>query len=143
MLEFILQICPFPIFTRSGEVSVSLDLSPKKVELTASQNEKVVAFLNYTFSSVLRLQKHLMIFSPESAENSYYIVPVKKKPDLHVDWEFLDLIWQQKDLLPTEISEDERTDFLFEPAKYQDAVVMPWYRNQDQPQVNEQHPLKI
>jgi endoribonuclease Dicer len=114
---------------------VSLDLCPKTVELTASQNEKVVAFLNYTFSSVLRLQKHLMIFSPESAENSYYIVPVKKRPSLQVDWDFLDLIWDQKDLLPTEIGEEDRSRFVFEPSKYQDAVVMPWYRNQDQPQV--------
>jgi len=105
------------------------------VELTSSQSEKVVAFLNYTFSSVLRLQKHLMIFSPESAENSYYIVPVKKKPEHQVDWDFLDLIWEQKDQLPIEVNEDERAKFIFDPSKYQDAVVMPWYRNQDQPQV--------
>ncbi|XP_059486205.1 endoribonuclease Dcr-1 [Neocloeon triangulifer] len=133
-LKPIPKICPFPIFTRSGEVSVSLDICPDKVELTSEQSEKVVAFLNYTFSSVLRLQKHLMIFSPESAENSYYIVPVKKKPRLQVDWEFLDLIWEQKDLLPSEIIEEERTKFVFNGGKYQDAVVMPWYRNQDQPQ---------
>ncbi|CAB3385914.1 Hypothetical predicted protein [Cloeon dipterum] len=133
-LKPIPKICSFPIFTRSGEVSVSLDICPTKVVLTAEQNEKVVAFLNYTFSSVLRLQKHLMIFGPESAENSYYIVPVKKQPKLQVDWEFLDLIWLQRDMLPTEVVEEERSNFVFDPAKYQDAVVMPWYRNQDQPQ---------
>lgn len=61
---------------------VSLEVSPQKVVLSTDQCEKVVTFLNYTFSSVLRLQKHLMIFGPESAENSYYIVPVTSKPGI-------------------------------------------------------------
>ncbi|KAF4529323.1 hypothetical protein B566_EDAN011417 [Ephemera danica] len=129
-----LIICPFPIFTRSGEVSVSLELSPNKVTLSSEQCEKVVAFLNYTFSSVLRLQKHLMIFGPESAENSYYIVPITNKPAATVDWNFVDLIWEQKDAVPNPVPEKERRNFKFDPTKYQDAVVMPWYRNQDQPQ---------
>ncbi|KAF4526429.1 hypothetical protein B566_EDAN015061 [Ephemera danica] len=133
-LKPIPEICPFPIFTRSGEVSVSLELSPNKVTLSSEQCEKVVAFLNYTFSSVLRLQKHLMIFGPESAENSYYIVPITNKPAATVDWNFVDLIWEQKDAVPNPVPEKERRNFKFDPTKYQDAVVMPWYRNQDQPQ---------
>lgn len=73
-----LQICPFPIFTRSGEVSVSLELSPDAVELTEIHVEKIVTFLNYTFTNVLRLQKYLMMFDPNAAENSYFIVPTFK-----------------------------------------------------------------
>jgi hypothetical protein len=79
-----LQICPFPIFTRSGEVNVKLELSGSAVVLTPDKLEKIVTFLNYTFTSVLRLQKYLMMFDPQASENSYFIVPTKKcKPRVH------------------------------------------------------------
>lgn len=52
-----------------------------------------------------------------------------------VDWEFLDRIYDRRNLSPKPVSEENRKDFMFEAFKYQDAVVMPWYRNQDQPQV--------
>lgn len=55
-----------------------------------------------------------------------------------VDWDFLDRIYDKRNLSPKPVSESDRKDFLFESSKYQDAVVMPWYRNQDQPQVNMQ-----
>ena len=54
---------------------------------------------------------------------------------VEVDWEFLDRIYAKRDLNPEPISEDDRENFQFDASKYQDAVVMPWYRNQDQPQV--------
>lgn len=54
-----------------------------------------------------------------------------------MDWEFLDRIYDKRDLSPQPISEEVRKSFVFEAQKYQDAVVMPWYRNQDQPQVQE------
>lgn len=56
-----------------------------------------------------------------------------------VDWEFLDRIYDKRNLSPKPVSEDNRKDFMFEAFKYQDAVVMPWYRNQDQPQVDTHH----
>lgn len=37
--------------------------------------------------------------------------------------------------MPHLILDEERKSFTFDSAKYRDAVVMPWYRNQDQPQV--------
>jgi endoribonuclease Dicer len=75
---YFLQICPFPIFTRSGEVSVKLELSGSVVVFTPDKLEKIVTFLNYTFTSVLRLQKYLMMFDPQASENSYFIVPTRK-----------------------------------------------------------------
>jgi len=76
---YFLQICPFPIFTRSGEVSVKLELAGSSVVLTPDNLEKIVTFLNYTFTSVLRLQKYLMMFDPQASENSYFIVPTIKR----------------------------------------------------------------
>lgn len=69
------QICAFPIFTRSGEVSVSLELCSSDVWLTQDNIPVIVEFINYTFTSVLRLQKFVMQFGVEDAESSYFIVP--------------------------------------------------------------------
>lgn len=77
-LKSIPKIGPFPIFTRSGEVQVKLRLARSKVVLTEYQIEKIVAFIYYTFTSVLRLQKYLMMFDPNASENSYFVVPTKK-----------------------------------------------------------------
>jgi hypothetical protein len=55
-----------------------------------------------------------------------------------VDWGFLDRIYENRDLRPRPVPEEERVNFTFEAGKYHDAVIMPWYRNQDQPQVGSQ-----
>ncbi|OXU22125.1 hypothetical protein TSAR_000757 [Trichomalopsis sarcophagae] len=131
------KVCPFPIYTRSGEVRVDLKLSKETVVLDESKIDKVVSFLNYTFTNVLRLQKYLMLFDPNVSENSYIIVPVKKQPnasDICVDWDFVECIYANRDSMPDRISEENRQNFVFEASKYHDAVIMPWYRNQDQPQ---------
>ncbi|BET01171.1 dsRNA_bind [Nesidiocoris tenuis] len=136
-LKAIPKICPFPIFTRSGEVQVSLQECSSSVVLSDRHVETISAFLNFTFTSVLRLQKYLMSFDPKATENSFFIVPTRKNPDsgaYEVDWDFLELIFERRNDSPRVVPEDERKGFVFDPARYQDAVVMPWYRNQDQPQ---------
>nr|CAD7454255.1 unnamed protein product [Timema tahoe] len=135
-LKPIPPICPFPIFTRSGEVRVGLELSGAYVVLDEEQLEKIMTFLNYTFTSVLRLQKYLMMFDPDSSENCFFIVPTikrTKESEACVDWEFLDRIYDNRNLTPCPVKEEERTGFVFDSSRYHDAVIMPWYRNQDQP----------
>ncbi|EZA50771.1 Endoribonuclease Dcr-1 [Ooceraea biroi] len=135
-LKEIPKLCPFPIYTRSGEVHVQLKLSKESVILNEVQLEKIDTFLNYTFTNVLRLQKYLMLFDPNASENSYIIVPVKiyKGSDVSVDWDFLECIYQNRNAVPTKVPEEERKTFKFDSSKYHDAVIMPWYRSQDQPQ---------
>jgi endoribonuclease Dicer len=58
---------------------VKLELAASTVVLTPDNLEKIVTFLNYTFTSVLRLQKYLMMFDPQASENSYFIVPTRKR----------------------------------------------------------------
>lgn len=53
-----------------------------------------------------------------------------------MDWEFLQLIYSRREEMPHIIPDKERECFTFDAVKYHDAVVMPWYRNQDQPQVH-------
>ncbi|KAF5300195.1 hypothetical protein FQA39_LY11229 [Lamprigera yunnana] len=135
-LKPIPKICAFPIFTRSGEVSVNLELCSDSLYMTAEQIEKICEFLNYTFTSVLRLQRYLMLFNPGASNNCFLITPTRDNTDdtTLVDWDFVDLIYKNRNVLPQSIPEEERLNYTFNPSHYKDAVVMPWYRNQDQPQ---------
>lgn len=60
---------------------------------------------------------------------------VSSNRDVMVDWEFLDSIYKNREMVPRQMPEEERKDFKFDATKYHDAVIMPWYRNKDQPQV--------
>lgn len=44
-----------------------------------------------------------------------------------------DLIYENLHFIPHHIPDNERKDYKFNIEEYKDAVVMPWYRNQDQP----------
>lgn len=129
------KISAFPIFTRSGEVKVSLQLIKDDVTLDNNQLEKVNNFINYTFTNVLRLRKYLMLFDPEAIENSFFVVPVMREGrNIEVDWKFLALIQQNINTTPQYVGDEDRKNRPFDYNKFKDAVVMPWYRNQDQPQ---------
>lgn len=52
-----------------------------------------------------------------------------------IDWEFVKEIQSEGDPRPVPPQDDARKKFQFQHDLYEDAVVMPWYRNQDQPQV--------
>ncbi|ALC45996.1 Dcr-1 [Drosophila busckii] len=135
-LKRIPKLSSFSIFTRSGEVKVSLELCAERVVLSQTQIDCINGFLNYTFTNVLRLQKFLMLFDPDSSENCVFIVPTKKCPQGKnlIDWQFLELIQATGNMMPQPVTEEERQAQPFDPQRFQDAVVMPWYRNQDQPQ---------
>uniref|UniRef100_A0A034VQZ7 ribonuclease III n=2 Tax=Bactrocera dorsalis TaxID=27457 RepID=A0A034VQZ7_BACDO len=129
------KVSSFPIFTRSGEVKVSIVLSKEMVVLTEVQIRCINTFLNYTFTNVLRLQKFLMLFDPDSTENCVFIVPtIKSNSRKVIDWDFLELIERKSTMMPSPITDDLRKSIEFDANKFKDAVVMPWYRNQDQPQ---------
>ncbi|XP_056646344.1 endoribonuclease Dcr-1 [Diorhabda sublineata] len=129
------KISAFPIFTRSGEVSVDLELISTNLVLTEEQIKKTREFVNYTFTSVLRLQKYLMLFNPDASSNNYLIVPtIKRDNAVKVNWKFINLIFTLLNRIPAFIPDEKRANYIFNPELYRDAVVMPWYRNQDQPQ---------
>lgn len=66
------------------------------------------------------------------------LVTTDEGSDIRVDWDFLECIYQNRNAVPTKVPEEARKNFKFDPSKYYDAVIMPWYRSQDQPQVH--HP---
>lgn len=129
------KISAFPIFTRSGEVKVSLQLIKENVTLDDDQLGKVNNFINYTFTNVLRLRKYLMLFDPEAVENSFFVIPVTRDSgEIEVDWKFLELIQKNINMTPQYVSDEDRSNQPFDHNRFKDAVVMPFYRNQDQPQ---------
>ena len=76
------QVPQFPVFTRSGEVTVSIDLVHTSMVLTEAELQKLFTFHRTIFSNVLRLEKDPMEFNPSSAEYSYVIVPLNKFGEL-------------------------------------------------------------
>ncbi|XP_055587591.1 endoribonuclease Dcr-1 isoform X2 [Uranotaenia lowii] len=134
--KLIPKVSAFPIFTRSGEVKVALNLCSERTVLNQQQLDKINLFINYTFTKVLRLQKYLMLYDPEATENCFFIVPTITRDNgtVNVDWEFIDVIAKNVDKMPTFVSDDIRKSYCFDSSNFKDAVVMPWYRNQDQPQ---------
>ena len=134
-------VSEFPIYTRSGEVFVTTKLLSDNIKLTEEKKRMVLKFHDYTFSKVLRLVKYPMMFSPEKSENAIIVLPLKVKKDSQkkekiedIDWEFLNKIEKESNTKLTPLSDHDRKDFDFVESQYSDAVIMPWYRNQDQPQ---------
>jgi endoribonuclease Dicer len=88
----------------------------------------------FTFSSVLRLEKYPMVFSASSSHNNVVVVPMRQGSPPTIDWTFLSHISTLATRRLRSLSDSERAGFSFEASDYKDAVIMPWYRNQDQPQ---------
>nr|XP_032528124.1 endoribonuclease Dcr-1-like [Danaus plexippus plexippus] len=121
------------------------------------------SFMEFVFSDVLRVRRRGMKLA-DTTHNNYYVVPTVKKTTsdgatwIDIDWPFLDLIYQhteekrcleiEKPMLWEEEKKKEEKKgkkienpllkpgevFVFDAEKYKEAVVTPWYRNQDQPQ---------
>lgn len=115
---------------------MSLELSKTDIMLNEMQLEQINTFLKYSFANVLRLQKYLMLFDTEANENSFLVVPTIRNDnnEINVDWNFLQIIDDNSNVMPTHIPDEVRASELFDPDRFTDAVVMPWYRNQGQPQ---------
>nr|UFK76043.1 dicer-1-like protein [Haemaphysalis longicornis] len=136
-------ICSFPVFTRSGEVTVELEhVSSELGPLSAKQARDLTTFHRYTFTNVLRLEKYPMTFNPEGDACSFLVVPINaEKPtedkpggSASIDWHFVERICQEESFTPRRIPEEERELFIFKEDDYLDTVVTPWYRNLDKPQ---------
>merc|ERR1719470_314543 len=124
----------FPIYTMSGEVLVKVTLVQDRLTFTKEQLNTLYSFHMFTFSSVLRLEKYPMVFSASSSHNSIVVVPMRSGSPSEIDWLFLSLISSLATRKLRSLPDEERADFSFDASDYTDAVIMPWYRNQDQPQ---------
>ncbi|CAD5118475.1 DgyrCDS7177 [Dimorphilus gyrociliatus] len=120
----------FPVFTRSGEVTVSCNLINDRIRVTSDQLKIVTSFHYAIFRKTLRLGKDPMLFEPKESPSCALIIPLIGK-ESEIEWEYaqkvIDFYDSNADII-------EKKDFIFEKEVFEDAVVMPSYRNKDQPQ---------
>ncbi|XP_055995249.1 endoribonuclease Dicer-like isoform X2 [Ostrea edulis] len=130
------QVPTFPVYTRSGEVNASIDLLNCNVSLSSEELRRLREFHRFTFTNVLRLEKDPMEFCSEKSELGYLIVPLNKDGEGNVilDWGFIKKVEDSKSHIRRNIYDSKREEFVFLKEEYEDAVVMPSYRNVDQPQ---------
>lgn len=137
------EIPSFPVFTRSGEVTVSLEEASTNIVLTKEQIEKISAFHEYNFHSVLKVDPFPIKYDISEANSNHYLVPVQwnkvwncttlswqsqqGKPDAEIDWQFLDKVEDYKLRGDHTPNTDDIKNFVFKESDFEDAVVKRWY----------------
>lgn len=79
-----LKIPHFPVYTRSGEVTISIELKKSGFTLSLQMLELITRLHQYIFSHILRLEKPALEFKPTDADSAYCVLPLnvgKKDPD--------------------------------------------------------------
>ncbi|XP_008294508.1 endoribonuclease Dicer [Stegastes partitus] len=131
------RIPHFPVYTRSGEVTISIELQKSGFTLTSAQLDLITRLHQYIFSHILRLEKPALEFKPTLADSAYCVLPLNVVGDsntLDMDFKFMEDI--EKSEARTGIPTTQYTKqnpFTFKLEDYQDAVIIPRYRNFDQP----------
>ncbi|XP_016046281.1 endoribonuclease Dicer isoform X1 [Erinaceus europaeus] len=131
------QIPHFPVYTRSGEVTVSIELKKSGFALPLRQLELITRLHQYIFSHILRLEKPALEFRPADADSAYCVLPLNVVNDsgtLDIDFKFMEDIEKSEARIGIPSTKYSReTPFVFKLEDYQDAVIIPRYRNFDQP----------
>jgi len=70
------QIPHFPVYTRSGEVTISIELLRSIFTLSAAQLDLITRLHQYIFSHILRLEKPALEFKPTLADSAYCVLPL-------------------------------------------------------------------
>ncbi|KAM7156444.1 endoribonuclease Dicer isoform 2-T8 [Molossus nigricans] len=131
------QIPHFPVYTRSGEVTISIELKKSGFMLPLQMLELVTRFHQYIFSHILRLEKPALEFKPTDADSAYCVLPLNVVNDsstLDIDFKFMEDIEKSEARIGIPSTKySKEAPFVFKLEDYQDAVIIPRYRNFDQP----------
>ncbi|CAB3402204.1 unnamed protein product [Caenorhabditis bovis] len=135
------KVPPFPLYLRQGDMRVRLMLA-NKVKITKGQLEEIKQFHDYLFTQVLQLVKGNMLMfnmSPNTPINTL-VVPLNKQMSNNGDDSFYSInmdhvsqVVANMEKMPRVPDEETRKNFQFNADNYKDAIVMPWYRNIEQP----------
>uniref|UniRef100_A0A674AW63 ribonuclease III n=1 Tax=Salmo trutta TaxID=8032 RepID=A0A674AW63_SALTR len=132
------RIPHFPVYTRSGEVTISMELQKAGFTLSAVQLDLITRLHQYIFSHILRLEKPALEFNPTQADSAYCVLPLNvgesDSNTLDLDFKFMEDIEKSEARvgIPTTLY-TKQNPFTFKLEDYQDAVIIPRYRNFDQP----------
>uniref|UniRef100_A0AAR2JDF8 ribonuclease III n=1 Tax=Pygocentrus nattereri TaxID=42514 RepID=A0AAR2JDF8_PYGNA len=131
------RIPHFPVYTRSGEVTISIELQKSGFTLSAAQLELITRLHQYIFSHILRLEKPALEFRPTEADSAYCVLPLNVVGDsstLDMDFKFMEDIEKSEARIGIPNTQyTKQNPFTFKVEDYQDAVIIPRYRNFDQP----------
>ncbi|KAK6479012.1 endoribonuclease Dicer-like [Huso huso] len=131
------RIPHFPVYTRSGEVTISIELQKSGFTLSAQQLELITRLHQYIFSHILRLEKPALEFKPTEADSTYCVLPLNVVEDsstLDLDFKFMEDIEKSEARVGIPNTQYTKENlFSFKLEDYQDAVIIPRYRNFDQP----------
>ncbi|XP_012942349.1 endoribonuclease Dicer [Aplysia californica] len=130
------QMPSFPVYTRSGEVTSSVDMLTSDLILSEEEISQLLKFHHFVFSDVLHLIKDPMEFDPLKADFGCIIVPLNGSQDLTIEWSFVEKVihFMQMEKKGSFNKQKKKESFTFDVEDFKDAVVMPSYRNIDQPQ---------
>ncbi|XP_036887568.1 endoribonuclease Dicer isoform X2 [Sturnira hondurensis] len=131
------QIPHFPVYTRSGEVTISIELKKSGFTLSLQMLELITRLHQYIFSHILRLEKPALEFKPTDADSAYCVLPLNVVNDsstLDIDFKFMEDIEKSEARIGIPSTKySKESPFVFKLEDYQDAVIIPRYRNFDQP----------
>lgn len=88
------------MYTRSGEVTISIELKKSGFTLSLQMLELITRLHQYIFSHILRLEKPALEFKPTDADSAYCVLPLNVGKDLtrkkeHLAWQLLLYIIQK------------------------------------------------
>ncbi|XP_074599863.1 endoribonuclease Dcr-1 [Brevipalpus obovatus] len=132
--------CDFPVYTRSGEVTVHAHHIQQNLSLSDSQLSKIRDFHFTVFNDVLHLIREPMRYDPDEADTSFFVLPLSYNKDcddlsknVSIDWTFIDKVSnyenERKGNRIQDVSGEKK--FTFERSLFEDAVVKPNYRPAD------------
>ncbi|EYC01886.1 hypothetical protein Y032_0103g3522 [Ancylostoma ceylanicum] len=135
------KIPPFAAYLRQGDMRVHLVRASTQVTLNSQNLTMIKHFHHYIFKNVLQLCKANLDFHMDaSTPINTLIVPLHRtasntndKFEYSINMKYVQEVVQMMGDTPRVPDEVERKNFKFRAEDYRDAVVMPWYRNLEQP----------
>ncbi|VDM65385.1 unnamed protein product [Strongylus vulgaris] len=133
------KIPPFAAYLRQGDMRVHLVRASTQVTLNSQNLTMIKHFHHYIFKNVLQLCKANLDFHMDSSTPiNTLIVPLHRtasifndKFEYSINMKYVEEVVNMMGETPRVPDEEERRNF--NPLNYKDAVVMPWYRNLEQP----------
>ena len=124
------KVCAFPLVTRAGEMDVRVD-GVDSIILSAEQLDKLKKFHRFLIEDVILLFKTREEFDFENPTLGLLIVPLKKN-DFSIDFDLVDRITTTPPIDWDARPDQKERPFHYDPARYVDAVLTPWYTSPNQ-----------
>uniref|UniRef100_A0AAF5CWV1 Endoribonuclease Dicer n=1 Tax=Strongyloides stercoralis TaxID=6248 RepID=A0AAF5CWV1_STRER len=127
----------FPIFLRYGCAEVTVKRHPKKYLITQENWDKAIKFHEYIFSDILRVTD-VATFSAAQAIVKIVTLPLKKiklendnEFDYKIDFDYMNYILETLEGMFKPPLEEDRKKYVFNESLYENAIVYPWYRSEE------------